>query len=150
MLQSGGQNQKWPTSGAGGYITPASLGCPHGFRAGDKIRGGPQVGWVASKPSICRSKDVFWTIKKFYCLRQCTSKRGCQSAIQSLRQASNQSDRNTQFGFFVSGRCVPKQWGDTSLQTTQRPNGNASDQCPLSRRFEPRSAEFHAAAAAKS
>ena len=51
---------------------------------------------------------------KFYCLRQCASKRGCQSAIQSLRQASRQSDRNTQFGFFVSGRCVPKHSGDLS------------------------------------
>ena len=26
MLQSGGQNQKWPTSGPGGYITPAVWG----------------------------------------------------------------------------------------------------------------------------
>ena len=27
-LQSGGRNQKWPTSGQGGYITPAALGVP--------------------------------------------------------------------------------------------------------------------------
>ena len=27
-LQSGGQNQKWPTNGQGGYITPAALGIP--------------------------------------------------------------------------------------------------------------------------
>ena len=27
-LQSGGQNQKWPTSGQGGYITPAASGVP--------------------------------------------------------------------------------------------------------------------------
>ena len=27
-LQSGGQNQKWPTSGQGGYITPAAWGVP--------------------------------------------------------------------------------------------------------------------------
>ena len=73
-LQSGGQNQKWPTSGQGGYITSAArgiptasewgaesevahkwarwlhnpyrLGCPHHFGAGDRIRGGPQVGKV--------------------------------------------------------------------------------------------------------
>ena len=68
-LQSGGQNQKWPTSGQGGYITPAAsgiptasergaksevahkwarwlnhsyrLGDPNRFKAGGKIRSGP-------------------------------------------------------------------------------------------------------------
>ena len=75
-LQSGGQNQRWPTSTQGGYITPAAwgiptasgrgaesevahkwarwlhnpcrLGDPHRFRAGGRIRGGPQVGKVAT------------------------------------------------------------------------------------------------------
>ena len=75
-LQSGGQNQKWPTSGQGGYITPAAsgvptasergaesevahkwarwlhnpcrLGGPHRFIAGGRIRSGPQVGKVAT------------------------------------------------------------------------------------------------------
>ena len=75
-LQSGEQNQKWPTSGQGGYITPAAsgiptvsergaksevahkwarwlhhpcrLGDPHRFRAGSKSRSGPQVGKVAT------------------------------------------------------------------------------------------------------
>ena len=27
-LQSGGQNEKWPTNGQGGYITPATWGFP--------------------------------------------------------------------------------------------------------------------------
>ena len=77
-LQSGGQNQKWPTSGQSGYLTPAVLGIPtasereaksevahkwakwlphpcrigdpHRFRAGGKIRSGPQVGKVATSP----------------------------------------------------------------------------------------------------
>ena len=49
-LQSGGQNQKWPTSGQGGYITPAASGDPHRFKAGGKIRSGPQVGKVATSP----------------------------------------------------------------------------------------------------
>ena len=77
-LQSGGQNQKWPTSGQSGYITPAvsgiptasergaksemahkwakwlphpcRIGDPHRFRAGGKIRNGPQVGKVATSP----------------------------------------------------------------------------------------------------
>ena len=75
-LQSGGQNQKWPTCGQGGYVTPAvsgipstlergtksevahlwarwlrnpcRLGDPLCFRAGDKIRSGPLVGKVAT------------------------------------------------------------------------------------------------------
>ena len=78
LLQSGGQNQKWPTSGQTGYLTPAvsgsptapergtksevahkwanwlphpcRIGEPHRFRAGGKIRSGPQVGKVATSP----------------------------------------------------------------------------------------------------
>ena len=77
-LQSGGQNQKWPTSGQSGYLTPAvsgirtaaergaksevaqkwakwlshpcRIGDPHRRRAGGKIRSGPQVGKVATSP----------------------------------------------------------------------------------------------------
>ena len=77
-LQSGGQNQKWPTSGQRGYLTPAvsgsptaaergansevahkwakwlphpcRIGDPHRFRAGGKTRSGPQVGKVATSP----------------------------------------------------------------------------------------------------
>ena len=77
-LQSEGQNQKWPTSGQGGYITPATSGIPtasqrgaeselahkwarwlhnpcrlgdrHRFKAGGKIRSGPQVNKVATSP----------------------------------------------------------------------------------------------------
>ena len=77
-LQSGGQNQKWPTSGQSGYLTPAvsgiptaskrgaksevvhkwanwlphpcRIGDPHRFRAGGKIRSGPQVGKLAASP----------------------------------------------------------------------------------------------------
>ena len=33
-LQSGGQNQKWPTSGQGGYITPAAWGVPTALEQG--------------------------------------------------------------------------------------------------------------------
>ena len=75
-LQSGGQNQKWPTSGPGGYMTPAAWGVrtasergaeskvahkrarwlhnpcrpggPHRFRAGGRIKSGPQKGQVAT------------------------------------------------------------------------------------------------------
>ena len=76
QLQSGGQNQKWPTCGQGGYLTPAGSGIPSAsergaesemahlwarwvlnscrlgdplrFRAGGKIRSGPLVGKVAT------------------------------------------------------------------------------------------------------
>ena len=33
-LQSGGQKQKWPTSGQGGHITPATLGVPTASHGG--------------------------------------------------------------------------------------------------------------------
>ena len=49
-LQRGGQNQRWPTSGQGGYITPAAWGVPTASDRGGRIRGGPQVGRVATQP----------------------------------------------------------------------------------------------------
>ena len=42
-----GQNQKWPTCGHGGYLTPAVSGVPNALH-GDKIRNGPHVGTVAT------------------------------------------------------------------------------------------------------
>ena len=49
-LQSGGQNQKWPTSGQNGYLTPAVSGNPTAAEQGGKIRSGPQVGQMATSP----------------------------------------------------------------------------------------------------
>ena len=77
-LQSGGQDQKWPTSGPNGYLTPAVSGSPtaaergaksevahkwakwlphpchirepHRCRAGGKLRSGAQVGKLATSP----------------------------------------------------------------------------------------------------
>ena len=49
-LESGGQNQKWPTSGLVGYKTPAVLGGSQLLRVGAKIRCGPQVGVLATLP----------------------------------------------------------------------------------------------------
>ena len=63
-------------------------------------------------------------------------------------QASRQSDRNTQFGFFVSGRCGTKQQGGSASKTKQWPSGNATGRSAFGRRFESRSGEFGAAAAA--
>ena len=75
-LQSGGLDEKWPTNGQGGYITPAvsgiptasergtkskvahkwsrwlhnpcRLGVPLRIRAGDKIKNCPQMGKVVT------------------------------------------------------------------------------------------------------
>ena len=75
-LHRRGQNQRWPTSGQGGYITPVAWGVPtasergavsevahkwarwlhnpcrlgglHRFIAGGRITSGPQVGKVAT------------------------------------------------------------------------------------------------------
>ena len=47
----GGYNQKWPTSGQIGYLTPAVSGIPTASERGDKIRSGPQVGKVATSPA---------------------------------------------------------------------------------------------------
>ena len=44
----GGRNQRWPTSEQGGYITRAAWGVPAASRRGGRIRGGPQVGKVAT------------------------------------------------------------------------------------------------------
>ena len=49
-LQSGGQNQKWPTSGQSGYLTPAVSGIPTASERGAEIRSGPQVGKMATSP----------------------------------------------------------------------------------------------------
>ena len=85
-LQSRGENQKWPISGQSGYVTPAvsgiptaaergaksevahkwakwlrhpcCLGDPHRFRAGGKIKSGPQVGKVATSPLPSRGSPL--------------------------------------------------------------------------------------------
>ena len=85
-LKSGEVNQKWPTSGQSGYVTPAvsgiptasergaksevahlwakwlchprRLGDPHRFRAGGKIRSGPQVSKVATSPLPSRGSPA--------------------------------------------------------------------------------------------
>ena len=49
-LQSGEQNQKWPTYGQSGYVTPAVSGIPTAVNAGSKSRSGPQVYKVATSP----------------------------------------------------------------------------------------------------
>ena len=43
-LQSGGQDQKWPTSGQSGYITPAVWGIPNASERGGEIQKWPTCG----------------------------------------------------------------------------------------------------------
>ena len=49
-FRAGGQNQKWPTCGQNGYVTPAVSGIPTASERGDKVRSGPLVGKVATSP----------------------------------------------------------------------------------------------------
>ena len=49
-FRAGEQNQRWPTSGQGGYMTPAAWGVPTASERGDRIRSGPPVGKVATSP----------------------------------------------------------------------------------------------------
>ena len=57
-LQTGGQNQKWPTCGQSGYVTPAVLGIPTAAERGGQIRSGPQVGKVATSPLPSRGSPA--------------------------------------------------------------------------------------------
>ena len=59
---------------------------------------------------------------------------------QTVWRASRQADRNTQFGFFFSGRLGFKQLGEHLLQNAQWPSGKAADRQPAGRWFEPWSA----------
>ena len=49
-LHIGVQNQKWPTSGHGGYITAAVWEVPNASEREDKIRRGPQLAWWLHHP----------------------------------------------------------------------------------------------------
>ena len=55
-----GQNQKWPTCGHVGYLTPAVSGVPNALQ-GDKIRNGPHVGTVATQPLPSRGSPMLCT-----------------------------------------------------------------------------------------
>ena len=51
-LQSGGQNQKWPTSGQSGYITPAASGAPTASERGAKSE--VAHNWARWLHNLCR------------------------------------------------------------------------------------------------
>ena len=54
-LQSGGQNQKWPTNGQGGYITPAASGIPTASQRGAKSEVAHK--WARWLRHPCRLRD---------------------------------------------------------------------------------------------
>ena len=54
-LQSGGQNQKWPTSGQSGYLTPAVSGIPTASERGAKSEVARK--WANWLPHPCRIGD---------------------------------------------------------------------------------------------
>ena len=54
---SKGRNQKWPTSGDSGYMTPAFSGIPNAEHRG-KIRKVPYVGRVATSPLPSRGSPM--------------------------------------------------------------------------------------------
>ena len=98
-LQSVGQNQKWPTCGQGGYVTPAASGIPSAsergaesevahlwarwlrnrsrvrdplrFRAGGRITSGPIVDKVATLPQAASGVST-------------ASERGAESEVAHL------------------------------------------------------------------
>ena len=62
-LQSGGQNQKWPTSGQSGYLTPAVSGIPTASERGAKSEVAHK--WAKWLPHPCRIGDPH-RLKKFF------------------------------------------------------------------------------------
>ena len=51
-LQSGGQSQRWPTSGQGGYITPAAWGVPTASERGAESEAAHK--WARWLHNLCR------------------------------------------------------------------------------------------------
>ena len=58
---AGGQNQKWPPCGQGGYVTPSVPGIPTASQRGDKIRSGPLVNKVATSPLPSRGSPPLYS-----------------------------------------------------------------------------------------
>ena len=50
MLQSSGRNQKWPTRGPGGYITPVVSGVPNASEPGTKSELAQKWAWWLHHP----------------------------------------------------------------------------------------------------
>ena len=121
-LQSGGQNQKWPTSGQSGYVTPAvsgvataskrgeksevgdkwaqwlrhpcRLGDPHRFRAGGEIRRGPQVGKVAISPLPSRGSPPLQSGEQNQTWPACGQSGYITAAVSGIPTASKRGEKS--------------------------------------------------------
>ena len=134
-LQSGGENQKLPTCGQGGYVTPAiwgittasergaksevadlwakwlrhacRLGDPHCCRAGGKIRSGPLVGKVAMSHLVSGIPTTAVCTRNDICIARRLSI-SCDIPLLSWGPASGAG----------GGRRVTGPWGQPALSDT--------------------------------
>ena len=93
-LQSGGQNQKWPTYGQSGYVTPAVSGIPTASEQGGEIRSGPQVGKVATSPLPSRGSPPLQTGGQNQKWPTCGQSRYVTPAVSGIPTASERGGKS--------------------------------------------------------
>ena len=139
-LQSGGQNQKRPTCGQSGYVTPAvsgiptaaergaksevahlwatwlchpcRLGDPHDFRAGGKIRSGPLVGNVATSPLPSRGSPPLQSGGQIQKWRTCGQSGYVTPAVSGIPTASERGAKSEVAHLWAKRLCHPCRLGD--------------------------------------
>ena len=135
-LQSGGQNQKWPTCGQNGYVTPAvsgsqllqsggqnqkwakwlrhpcHLGDPHRFRAGGKIRRGPQVGKVATSTLPSRGSQPLQSGGQNQKLPTCEQNGYVTPAVSGIPTASERGAKSEVADLWAKWLRHPCRLGD--------------------------------------
>ena len=110
-FRAGGENQKWPTSGQSGYVTPAISEIPTASERGREIRSGPQVGKVATCNGLFLTGTqsllfdrfswiIFWIFDGMFCDRG----RQDRSARQIPRQIV--ADDRRKIKREVNNRCL--------------------------------------------
>ena len=87
-LQSGGQNQKWPTSGQGGYITATASGIPTASKRGAKSEVAHK--WAASGIPTASKRGAGGYITPAASGIPTASKRGAKSDSGGSRGAKSQ------------------------------------------------------------
>ena len=139
-LQSGGQNQKWPTCGQSGYVTPAvsgiptaseqrgesevahkwtkwlghpcRLGDPHCFRAGGKIRSGPQVGKMPTSPLPSRGSPALQSGGQNQKWPTCGQNGYVTPAVSGIPTASERGAESEVAHLWAKWLCHPCRLGD--------------------------------------
>ena len=148
-LRSGGQNQKWPTSGQNGYVTPAVSGIPaasergaksevadlwrkwlpypcrledpHRFRPGGKIRSGPQVGKVATSPLPSRGSPPLQSGGQIQTWPTCGQNGYVTPAVSGIPAASERGAKSEVADLWAKWLPYPCRLGDPHRF---RPGGN--------------------------